>query len=300
MHLGPDTSGSTARQQPTYYLAPNFTTRPSPDGHLDLGTIVEDIKDFYPITAVTERVPIPEGERYYDVKENVSNSFESSRSVEASVLARVLDRSIGGEMSFKRQRTGKEIYEIRKLETIYFHPQRSYINKCMRLSSVEDYIGGGNGQVPVYLITGLKIAWGATVSIESGRGKEASVGAGVSVPVLPVDVDVSANVGAARESTVSSSFGEPADFVLGIQVQKIYHKKKLWSGERTLVVERAFKGAVLVDDDEVAEADDDEAGDNFVMVDMGNEELEYLVPWVGQDSEGRDEAWFIPSGVSVS
>lgn len=45
MNLGPNANDALKQQRPTYLVASNFTTRPFPDGPLDLGTLVEDIKD---------------------------------------------------------------------------------------------------------------------------------------------------------------------------------------------------------------------------------------------------------------
>lgn len=299
MNLGTKANDAFKQQQPTYYIAPNFTTRPFPNGPLELGTFLEDIKQYYPINqGATNRIPIPDGQRFSDTKEDINASFKTSSSGEASILAKVLDRSVGGEASLKGQKRDEDVYKIQKLETVYFHPQRSYISKCLHLSDVKDYLEMGNNEEPVYLITGLKIAWGATISTEREQGYEGNAGVGVAVPGGPVDIEVEAKAGVAGDSAMSSSFGKPADFVLGIQVQKIYHKKKFWSRERALTVERVVKGAVLVDNDEPEKVEDAEAEDNFVIADMDDAELEGLVPWVRQDSKGQDETWLLRSDVA--
>ncbi|KAK0727290.1 hypothetical protein B0T26DRAFT_624190, partial [Lasiosphaeria miniovina] len=150
-------------QQPTYHLAPSFTTRPFPDGPLDLGTVVEDLQSFHPINQSTSRIAIPDGQRYVDVKEDVTASAKSSFSGEASFFIRVLDGSIGGDASLKSQRSEENVYTVARLETAYFYPSPSYIKQCLRLTEVNDYLDMANHKAPVYLITGLKIAWGATV-----------------------------------------------------------------------------------------------------------------------------------------
>ncbi|KAI3322338.1 hypothetical protein HD806DRAFT_122426 [Xylariaceae sp. AK1471] len=295
MNLGRKANDAFKQQQPTYFIAPNFTTRPFPNGPLELGTLVEDIKQFYPINqGIDNRVPIPDLQRYSDAKEDINASLKTSHSGEASILAKVLDRSIGGEMSLKGQKSDEDVYKIQKLETVYFYPQRSYINKCLQLSDVKDYLDMGSNEEPVYLITGLKIAWGATISTRHDQGHEGTAGAGVSIQSGPVDAEFGAKAAVTRESTMSSSFDKPADFVLGIRVQKIYHKKKFWTGEQALTIEKVAKGAVLVDNDEPEEIEDAETEDNFVIADVDNAELDGLVPLVGQDSQGKEETWLLP------
>src|SRR3954467_3794920 len=128
MNFGSKAADALRKQQPTYLVAPNFTTRPFPDGPFDLGTLVDDIKQFYPINqGATNRVPIPEGQRYTDIKEDVTASLKTSLSGEASILAKILDRSIGGEASLKGQTKDEDVFTIQKLETVYFHPQPGYL-----------------------------------------------------------------------------------------------------------------------------------------------------------------------------
>lgn len=297
MNLGSEASKALSRQQPTYHLAPNFTTRPSPHGPFDLGTLVEDVQQYYPLNqGVNNRVQIPPEQLYTDSKEDVNSSLKTSRSGEASILAKILDHSIGGEASLKGQRTDEDVYTIQKLETRYFYPQPSYIKRCLQLSDVRDYLDMADYKAPVYLITGLKLAWGATVSTTRNRGYEGGAEGDLTVPGAPVDVNVGAKVGVAGDSTRSSSFGKPADFVLGIQVQKLYHKRKFLSGDRVLTASKVMKGAVLVDDDEI-EVEDTDADDNFVAVTLEDAEVEGLVPWINEVPDGQDEKWFIPSGI---
>ena len=84
MNFGPKANDAFKKQQPTYRVAPNFTTRPFPDGPLDLGTLVEELTQYYPITqGPTNHVAIPEGQRYVDIKEEVNASLKTSLSGEA-------------------------------------------------------------------------------------------------------------------------------------------------------------------------------------------------------------------------
>ncbi|KAI1754551.1 hypothetical protein F4782DRAFT_492964 [Xylaria castorea] len=281
MNLGSKASEAFKQEQPTYHIAPNFTTRPFPNGPLELGTLVEDIKQYYPINqGATNRVPIPDGQRYSDAKENIDASLKTSHTGEYGILARILDRSIGGEMSLKGQRREQDVYKISRLETVYFYPQRSYINKCLQLSDVEDYLEMGGYKDPIYLITGLKLAWGATIFTERGHDLDGKGEGGVSVPGIPVDVDIRAKAEVGRQTGMQSTFSKPADFVLGIQVQKIYHAKKFLSTERRLRIERVTKKAVLLDEEE---GEEDELGtcekdiENFVIVDVDKDEVGELV-----------------------
>jgi hypothetical protein len=129
--------------------------------------------------------------------------------------------SIGGHASLRGQRKEENVYRIKKLETVYFYPQPSYIKQCVQLADIKDYLEMANYRQPVYLITGLKIAWGATISTERGRDLEGKAGADVRVPGGLVDAQVGGHAAVSSAPGILSTFGKPADFVLGVQVLDI-------------------------------------------------------------------------------
>jgi hypothetical protein len=294
MNFGKKPADSLIKQVPTYHLAPNFTTRPFPDGPFELGTVVEDIKLWWPLNQGADRVPIPKGERYADPREGVSASLTKNTSGELGILARVLDRSIGGDAALKGQRHDKDVYSIQKLETVHFFPRRNYISKCLQLPDVKDSLEGSNYQEPVYLITGLKFAWGATVTMVRGRQYEGSAAIGVTAPPSIVDVDVKAWAAVAGETAMSISHTKPADFVLGIQVLKLYHKKKFLGDERVLMSKLKTRGAVLVDNDEPETTKDSDIEDNFVVAEADVVDLQGLVPQVELGVNGEEVTWIVP------
>ncbi|KAJ4305482.1 hypothetical protein N0V90_001013 [Kalmusia sp. IMI 367209] len=300
MNLAPGVSDALKKQPPTYRLAPNWTTRPFPDGPYELGTLVEDIEEYYPINqGATNLVPIPDGQRYSDSKEDISASVKTSRSGEASIFAKVLDRSIGGDASLKGQKSDEDVFKIEKLETVYFFPNRSYINKCLKLRDVKEYIETGSYEHPVYLITGLKIAWGATISTERDRAFEGGAGISATIPSEAIDVNIGTKASLSGNSAIPSSFGKGADFILGIQLQKIYHKKKFWTAAKIVEVEKVRKGAVLVDNDELKEDEDnDDTEDQFIFAEMEDGEQVGFVPHIGQESKFANETWLIPADIA--
>jgi hypothetical protein len=214
-------------------------------------------------------------------------------------LASVLDRSAGGDVNLKGHRHDEDVYKIRKLETVYFYPRPSYITKCLQLSDVRDSLEGGSYQEPVYLITGLKIAWGTTITIVKGRKYDGHAEMGVTAPAGGVDARVEAKASAAGETSMATSHTEPADFVLGIQVLKLYHKKKLFSSDRALVTKLQTKGAKLVDDDESAKAESSEVEDNFIIADIDEEDLQGSVrKIVNEVGKAEGVNWVIPCDIA--
>lgn len=284
MDLGSQANSFLNQQRPSYHIAPSFNIRPFPDGPLDVGTIVDNIEHYDPIDDGADN-PIPPNKRYSDVKEEINSSLSASRGGEGSVLAKVFHRSIGGGASFKAQKKDQIIFKAQKLETVYFHPQPSYIKQCLQRPCVKEYLEGCRSELPIYLITGLKIARGATISTDRGRNYEGTADGSMSAPSGPVDIGIEAKAGMASDAAMTSSFEKPADFLLGIQVLKIYHKR-MFGIDRGVQSKRMDKNAVLLDNEvEIGEADTEE---DFVIADLDDVETEGLIPLVANVLEGQE------------
>lgn len=68
MNFGKNKTPNLRTQIPSYHLAPVFTHRPHPHGPLRLGTIVDDLVEYFPMNqAPRDVVPIPDVRRYYGV-----------------------------------------------------------------------------------------------------------------------------------------------------------------------------------------------------------------------------------------
>ncbi|KAH7233698.1 hypothetical protein BKA59DRAFT_535739 [Fusarium tricinctum] len=146
----------------------------------------------------------------------------------------------------------------------------------------KDYMEAAKYKGPVFLITGLKIAWGATISNEHGRVIEHSAEANVIVPAGPLDLRVGASSRLASESGIT------------IQVQKLHYKRKYLGRDRLLMVERVTRHALLVDDNEVQVDDEDWKAVEYTLEDLNDDELAGMTPHTVPDAEGHDETWLLP------
>lgn len=285
-------AGAVIEQKPTYHLAPNFTTKPPPDGPYTLGTVVQDLERFWPVTESGDRVPITK--EYSDVKEDITATVSTSLGGEISVLAKVLDRSVGGDASLKGKKSDDDVYHIQKLETVNFFPNRKYLSACIELLDVKDYLEGTNYTEPVYLITGLKVVRGATIEMTRGREVDGSAKIGATVPGGAVDVNVGANVAIESASAMSTTFNKPADFVLGIQVLKLYHSAFPFWKERSLKSRLVSEGAMLVDDDDDAQASEEE--DKFLIAGLDDEDLHGMERMPAAEADDTSVTWIVPQG----
>ncbi|KAI1385109.1 uncharacterized protein F4822DRAFT_417329 [Hypoxylon trugodes] len=225
---------------PTYRRAPNFSI--PPNGPLKLGTIVEDLKELLPLNQ-SKQVDIPAGNTYYTKDKGFSITFEKIREHELGAVARIFGLESLGEIGTKYQRNAETAVYIRELETSHFYPSVEYIGASLALGDVKTYMEVTKKRYPVYMITGLKIAHGASWSLS----RDSSVGATLEVTVPEPTTVVAA--GPKLSSTVSSkkttSVEEADSFVLAYRATKIWYK---WYNKSETKSRSYLAGATMAGD----------------------------------------------------
>ncbi|CAG9982382.1 unnamed protein product [Clonostachys byssicola] len=243
-------------QHPKYIVAPHFDIVPPPDGLFALGRFVENIKDWI---FLNENDPIPVPKLQVSVKENVDISAISARTYETKTIAKVLDRSIGGHAELKGVRADSDVFHIQKLETIYFEPTKDYIQQCRELPDVDTYLKSTGYKKPIYLITGLKVAWGTTFSTADGQQFDAGAGAAVTLGTEELNAEVKGEGRLAKATDIEITANNPSNFVLGIRLLKFFHKRKyIFAGEMVPCEETMTDGAALLDASSATDDRDDE------------------------------------------
>ncbi|KAF5705143.1 major facilitator superfamily MFS-1 [Fusarium mundagurra] len=286
MNFGKNSKPKLKTETPFYHLALSFSHRPFLNGPFRLGTIVNNLVEYFPLNqGLNNVVPIPDGQRYYDTTSDALADVQHSRDGQGGLLVSALDGIIGGNASLHRGRHDGDVYRIDNVETTYFYPEDDYYEKCLQLHQVERFNKKFKYKKPIYLITGLKVAHRASITMESGRQIGGNTEANVQVPTVPVDLEVGAQAGASSSSEVVSSFTKPDAFILAIQVRKIYHKRAFLSGETKLATETVVKGAVLVDDDDIEDKDDEADEVNYELHDLDEEDMKDLTLLTGEDGD---------------
>lgn len=207
-------------QARTYFIAPNFDIHPPPDGPIRLGHIIPapDDPTLDPIN-YRDYVSAPDVSPV-SIKEGFSSTIKKLLSGELGFWAQVAG-CVGLNMSIGLDKSADHEITIEKLETISFSPTRQYVESVLKLPEVEDYVTASKYKVPVYMVTGLKIARGASLR----KGSEHSFH-GTAALEMPVDT---ARVGPearfSRTNVDQQSFERSSDFILAFRVQRIrFHK----------------------------------------------------------------------------
>ncbi|KAH7122110.1 hypothetical protein B0J13DRAFT_589420 [Dactylonectria estremocensis] len=227
---------------PTYYSAPNFSIPPpEANGPLQLGSVITDLKEPIPLNPENV-VPVPESEIVRSHLNGFSTTIKDSRNLSLGILAKLLGLDwFKTGPKINRDQSQEEHIFVKRLDTQYFSPSHEYMSASINLHPVKAFRLACRDRLPVFLITGIKVANGASANFVKAKAMGANMQLSVmaSLPGLPV---VEPQIGGQWNSEQGMSFEGSSDFVLAYRVTRMKWKK----GE---VNAKSYTlGATMVDD----------------------------------------------------
>jgi hypothetical protein len=232
---------------PTYHRAPNFQIPAS--GHVQLGTIIIDLGQLEAFNAGDE-VPIPADHIYKNKSKGFQATITNDRSLEVGFWAKVFTpAAFGAEASDGHQKNVKTAVYVRDLETIYFFPSIEYMSATLQRPALKTFMEVTRKRSPVYMITGIKIARGATWESSNTKTNNAALGLSLPDPFSGV-IEVGPKLNSSTAKSSSTQVEDSEDFILA------YRATKIWYGMRGhMKTEHHLKGATMSDDSGPAKAD---------------------------------------------
>ncbi|KAF2107952.1 hypothetical protein BDV96DRAFT_587990 [Lophiotrema nucula] len=213
------------RREKFYFHAP--TTDSPVDGPIFLGAIITHPRN---ADSPLNSRPIPIDTNIMDVYTdeipNYSVTLEKKTTgtlgIFASFLAQIL--GIGGDVTGERGNTDSENWTCESLKTTSFNPTPEYIKSSLESSAVKQFLEEDKGWLlssKVYMITGLKLAYGATGTIEYAKSKGINLHLSLDATSLGVPVEAGPEFGINRENKLKQEFGKKTPFVLAFRMRKI-------------------------------------------------------------------------------
>jgi hypothetical protein len=210
-----------ASAKPSYMLPPNFDF--TSDGAIALGKVIKEPKrpDRALHSAVVDQSLITKTKR-----SPWSFSINDARSGSVGLFATFLAPipGIGADIAGSLSLDHDHVYRCEELVTQYFVPDDIFIAKCLCSSTVKAYTKAHRWR-SIYMITGIKIAHGATMETTAEEGH--SIGGKVGVDSTPSGVPIGGGPEAKYEQkkTRTVKFGSGEDFILAYQLLKIKPKR---------------------------------------------------------------------------
>jgi len=175
----------------TYFLSPNCEILPG-DPALSLGSIIVDPLDPEgTILNDDSRTLIPpqtiKSRTLPNWRTTVGKLRQHKLTIWASFLQLFVGLGFNVDGSYKNDR--EDVYKFEKLETKSFAVDKAYINSSLAADDVAGFLAATRWKKPIFMVTGVKIAYGAHIT--SKRLKGWSAGGGLSGDGTAMGVPVS-------------------------------------------------------------------------------------------------------------
>ncbi|KAI8247715.1 hypothetical protein K4K53_001540 [Colletotrichum sp. SAR 10_77] len=248
--------------QPSYFLSPSWDLKPD---ELALGSVIVNPK--YPLRSrlrCGHEEPM-RSEVVIDGPHACSGVVNESKEWSAGLFANFLQLIASvGELSYTASQTQEIEYSCEKLETMRFTPSPEYIGHLASDEAVSAHFKFGGLLSKVFIVTGVKVATGVTITTTTVNNRGAKVQMGLSMPVADLDIGPRASWNSGTMNKHSVVIDGPIVFAYQIEKLKISRKGKASS-------EGYIRGAMLGNEvpiDDILELSGDELDEDEIE-DMG-------------------------------
>jgi len=260
----------------TYLVCPDFDVPPPPTGPIQLGHIITILSEPCDSLNSDYRLDIPQDKVYNSWKNSWKAGFVATRTQlrdgAFGLWAQFLEGiGFGGEISYKFDKNVNDIYTFDRIETSFFVPSPEYYRKSVLVPPVQDYLKDSRYKLPLYMITGLKVVRGGTVTRTNSEGHEEVAKLGFDGVPAAVPVKVGPEAQYSSQTKEITSFDSSSDFVFAIRLRKLTCSK-----DGKVRVEAYDKGAMLGQDDEPTNVDSEGLVVNVAEEDAGLEDFKNM------------------------
>ncbi|KAM5347453.1 hypothetical protein ACJ41O_010458 [Fusarium nematophilum] len=264
---------------PTYIPSPNWDI-PADSDIVVLGRLIKDPKNPESQVPKTSADPIPPPKVYEGEKTDWQTTLERARSGTIGIWAKCL-QFLGGQLSFSQLKSAMEDHKFANLETKYFVPNDEYLELALQDAGVQAYFQVHNSRKPVYLITGIKTAKGASISTETSTERSVEAQLKVDGSALGAPVEAGPEASWSSKDRRGISYAGSTDYIFAYQLMRLKPKGK---GQGSLN-ERYVQGAVF------GRGEEDDAGQP-VLRDLYSieEEVSLGFPDSWEQVDTKDEA----------
>lgn len=229
---------------PTYVPSPNWDI-PADSDVVVLGRLIKDPKNPQSKIPKSKDKPHQPSKIYEGEKIDWQTTLDRLRSGSVGLWAKCL-QVVGGQLSLSQLKSSIEDHRFTTLETKYFLPDDEYLAGALQDPGVQAYLLVNNWRKPVYLITGIKIARGASVNTEdtTERSAKIEVKANTSSAGVPLAAGPQATYESRKKRGVT--YAGSSDYIFAYQLTRMKPKTK----GQDCKAQGYVKGAVFGKDEE--------------------------------------------------
>ena len=262
-------------ERKTYFLAPTRDSPPS--GPIALGNIILSPK--LAELPITNALPIDQSDMPISKHEETNWELTLERHKSGSIglwgsFLQIL--GAGGDLNFVHELSDARIYHFDRLETQTFWPTDEYVKNSVIAKPVQDFLKRKRFYHNIYMITSIKIAYGATAarSLLQNRGICVQLGVDGTMAGIPIGGGPQGELSWGKSE--GSSFQRDSGFVFAFRLREICYTTR-----RGLRQDEFVKGALFGLESETSNDDsasgqmhiDNQEIDEFELLGLTDEEV---------------------------
>ena len=214
-----------------WFISPEFTIPPPPDGPLRLGVLLADPKELNSVIWDAQNIALGSAV-FHSVQDRYEFSSSRIHGTRGAVWASFLSVGLGLGTDAATSREDSIMIACEKLETHFFSPTMEFIGECLEHSEVKAWTRAQRRK-PLYMVTGIKVAHGAQLKTEQRKSSPFKAGEelgsiGIGVDVVAAGSLASVGPSLPVSSTAISGFQSASystDFVFAYQLRKLKFSK---------------------------------------------------------------------------
>jgi hypothetical protein len=278
----------------TYFLSPSWGLGPD---EIVLGSVIPNLSSPHkPISS--NNLPSSIDSTIFNGTERLcSGTAKSSKEWGIGLFSSFIHLiTLGGEMSYSSSSATEVKYSAEIMETKRFSPSSWYIQKAVDDGTVKSHLKMGGMGAKVFLVTGIKIVQGVTITNREEKENETNFRIGVEIPVAQLTVGPKVQYRPTTSQTHSSTVAGPIVFAFEVEKLQVNRRGKGFSKEHV-------KGAMLGQQDDIEDVveaagnklDEDELDDlgleavSGLEDETGDECLVVFPSTLDNDSDDNDE-----------
>lgn len=275
-----------------YIQAPTFDLVPPPNGPLKLGHILDDpTEPRYPLNEDDLKPPDESAVHTHSAR-GISATRSQLKEAKFSFWAKLTDLVPASlQASEGRQNDSTDTFTIESIETIYFLPSKKYLEAALQSTDVRRFLEASRWGATAYIITGLKVARGASITTHKLREKTNAGEASLSLHTASAPVGIGSSAEHSVKVEDTTEIDQLDDFVLGYQLRKIPYKKGKPVRHEAYNVGATFDSEPVKSVNDDVELTVDEWDEDESDSDMTKDDGWQLVESLGVNESSAEEVW---------
>ncbi|KAF4468175.1 hypothetical protein FALBO_4941 [Fusarium albosuccineum] len=158
-----------------------------------------------------------------------------------------------------------------ELQTLSFEPSDDYMRQSMSTPKVQQYLARHHLRKRIFIITGVKIAFGAKVKDEESSLGNANISLGLDGTAVGVAVGVGPHAEGTRGYSQSMSFERAEPFVFAYRLREIRYRRGVASDKPYR--DGALYGAGGTKDKDATATGDEEPAETAIFMSVDEEDI---------------------------